>query len=141
MRLKLFCVVIAFLIFAPYSYAAKEQKNYVFRHYLYQFFNDPAFQLEHVKFPLEHSYVDDEFEEFHKVIAKAEWKHLPGPEHYRCESGCFDIVIYDNFEKKYANYDKRVLSFEGVENGISSSMYFEYLDGQWMLVKWEDFSN
>jgi hypothetical protein len=113
-------------------------QNYIFRHFLFEFFNDQTFQVEHIKFPLQHIYTDGEYEEHTEQIERSNWKHVQGPQHYRCEMSCFDIIIYDNFEKKYDNYTERVLSFEGIENGINSSMYFIYENGKWMLVKWEN---
>lgn len=50
-------------------------------------------------------------------------------------------MIYDNFGKRQRASGERVLTFEGISNGINSSMYFRLIDGKWHLVKIEDFDN
>jgi hypothetical protein len=129
------------LLFAMPTYAGETQTNN-FRVFLRDFFNNPSFQMQHVKFPLEYTYYEAEFdiEEKSKLFSPENWKHLPGPDQFRCKINCFDLMIYDNFEKKQKSNGKRVLSFEGVENGILINMYFEYQASKWMLVRWEDYS-
>ncbi|AFV00778.1 DUF4348 domain-containing protein [Simiduia agarivorans] len=117
-----------------------------FRHFLWKFFNDPEFQKEHVLFPLEFVYYQHDENEFDAALAtryidKENWKTYTGPNHYRCETSCFDLVMYDNFERKHKDSNKRVLSFEGVHNGIFSSLYFERIESKWYLVKHEEFDN
>ncbi len=124
------------------TYAGELQTNN-FRVFLWKFFNDPKFQLEHVQFPLKYSYYEAGFfdiEEKAKTLTLENWNNLPGPEHFRCKVNCFDLMIYDNFDKTHQNTDKRVLSFEGVENGILINLYFEYKASEWMLIRWEDYS-
>ena len=50
-------------------------------------------------------------------------------------------MIYDNFRKSQSESGERILAFEGISNGINSSMYFRFTDGKWYLVKIEDFDN
>lgn len=59
--------------------------------------------------------------------------------YYQCQTDCYDLIIYDNFEKTQRESSERVLSFEGVNNGINSSLYFKRFNGQWYLVKYEEF--
>jgi len=118
--------------------------NSEFRHFLYEFFNNPEFQLEHISFPLTKTYIDmsadPEPKEVTLTINRKEWRHLSGDKHYTCKMSCYDIVLYDNFEREFKVNTERVLSFEGVENGINEAFYFKYEENHWMLVKWEDLS-
>ena len=41
----------------------------------------------------------------------------------------------------YKRQKERVISFEGVENGIQVNLFFEYSSSSWLLVKLEDFSD
>ena len=115
-----------------------------FRHFIRQFFASEAYQREHVVFPLEmQAYAYDEesmdLELIAKRIRREDWRFYEGPDHYRCQTNCFDIMIYDSFQKTHRESNERVLSFEGVENGINTSLYFERRDGSWYLVKIEQF--
>ncbi|GAA5526193.1 hypothetical protein Maes01_02788 [Microbulbifer aestuariivivens] len=117
-----------------------------FRHFVRDFFNIEEYQKKHVQFPLEvvyYSYNEDEFDAvlLSKHITEKDWKHYEGPDYYRCESNCFDLVIYDDFQRTHKESNERVLSFEGVSNGINSSLYFKRINGQWYLVKHEQFDN
>lgn len=117
-----------------------------FRHFVRDFFKIEEHQKNHVQFPLEvvyYSYDEDEsdFVLTSRYIKNEDWKHYKGPDYYQCDTSCFDLVIYDNFEKKHKENNERVLSIEGVSNGINSSLYFKKIDGQWYLVKHEQFDN
>jgi hypothetical protein len=117
-----------------------------FRHFIRDFFKIEEYQKAHVQFPLEvtyYSYEEDEFDTIltSKFIKKNEWEHYEGPNYYRCETNCFDLVIYDDFSKSHKESNERVLSFEGVSNGINSSLYFKRVNDQWRLVKHEQFDN
>jgi hypothetical protein len=116
-----------------------------FRHFVRDFFKNESYQKKHVQFPLEIFYYsqDGEFDAVltSKFIEESEWKHYKGPDFYRCETNCFDLVIYDSFNKTHEESNERVLSFEGVNNGINSSLFFKKIDDQWYLVKQEQFDN
>ena len=117
-----------------------------FRHFVRDFFADPQFQIAHVRFPLEqlaydYSDEDDDFVLTRQYISRDDWEHLPGPDFYRCQTDCYDLVIYDSFDKRHRPSDERVLAFEGVSNGINSSLYFQRVSGEWLLVKYEQFDN
>ena len=51
------------------------------------------------------------------------------------------IQLYDNFQGTLEQTKERLLSYEGVENGISINYYFKLIDSKWFLVKYENFSN
>jgi len=113
-----------------------------FRVFIRDFFEYQEYQVKHIKFPLEFIYYEYDDPELDfvlktKFLTKESWEHLPGPAYYQCQTSCFDILIYDNFERQHKETGKRVLSFEGAENGINSALYFELIDGEWFLVKYE----
>ena len=70
-----------------------------------------------------------------------DWSFYEGPADFQCDQNCYDIMVYDGFDKRQRDSGQRVLAFEGVSNGINSSMYFRLIDGKWWLVKIEDFNN
>jgi hypothetical protein len=102
---------VAFLV-TPLSVHAED-----FRAFLWRFFNDPAFQISRVEFPLTVVSVEDDPVKVlvvkEKKLSKSEWKHLPGPEHFRCKTNCFDVVFYDNFDRKFRDTAERTVAFEG----------------------------
>ena len=114
-----------------------------FRLFIWRFFEDPEFQVSHVHFPLRKERKDPNrgFAIVSEMITKQAWKHLPGPEHYRCAQNCYDIIIYDNFARKFRGDTERVLALEGSDNGINNALYFKLESGEWMLVKWEDMTD
>jgi hypothetical protein len=110
-----------------------------FRLFIRDFFNNESYQKAHIQFPLQviyYTYNADQMPvQTSKWIRKQEWQYYPGPAYYQCAMNCFDIVIYDSFRKYHHPSNERVLSFEGVDNGINSSLYFKRINGQWYLVK------
>ena len=112
-----------------------------FRHFVREFFGSEAFQAAHTRFPLEVVSWTGDSEVASIFVSKADWEFYKGPAYFQCEQECYDIMIYDDFTKKQSDSGERVLAFEGVSNGINSSMYFRLTDGKWYLVKIEDFSN
>jgi len=50
-------------------------------------------------------------------------------------------MVYDDFSKTQKASGERVLAFEGVGNGINSSLYFRLIHGRWILIKAEFFDN
>jgi hypothetical protein len=116
-----------------------------FRPFLYRFFNEPSFQLDRVQFPLLKKSIVFDGEKYdgikEEMISRAQWKHVPGPDQYRCKTNCFDVVFYDNFERKFRESKERVVAFEGVGNGINAALYFRLENEKWKLIKYEDLSN
>ncbi len=144
MKIIIISMIVLFLIGC--SSRPKINQTIEFRHFLWTFFNNEEFQKGHVVFPLEFVYYEYDEKEYDfvlakKYISKGNWKPYSGPEYYRCETSCLDLVMYDNFERQHKNSNERVLSFEGVHNGIFSSLYFKRIRGEWYLVKHEDFDN
>lgn len=141
-------IALSIAVFALLGCASKTNLSQTvdFRHFVRDFFKNEKYQKEHVQFPLEviyFTYEEDEFDSSlqSKFITEEEWIHYPGPNYYYCERNCFDLVIYDSFEKSHEDSNERVLSFEGISNGINSSLYFRKIGDQWYLVKHEQFDN
>jgi len=136
-------LIIALLFSSSFSYGGSSQ-TIAFRHFLYDFFQDPEFQINHVANP--YTYTTTSGDEVQSQLVSTpknldNWKHLEGPEHYRCNKNCYDLMIYDNFDKKHKESGERVLAFEGVKNGIYEMLYFKLTGSEWFLVKYESFSN
>lgn len=113
-----------------------------FRHFIREFFSDEEFQVEHVQFPLSVlTYYGDSDAEETSSVSRAEWVPYKGPAFYHCQQNCYDIMVYDDFSKTQKSSGERVLAFEGVGNGINSSLYFRLIDGRWILIKAENFDN
>ena len=138
---------IAFLIalLSPFhTFGGSLTQTIDFRHFLYKFFNDAEYQVRHVSFPYTYVHYSSDEEDAELVTEKRqmnEWQHLKGPDHYRCKRNCFDLVIYDSFRSKHKESGERVLSFEGVENGINEVLYFKLIESEWYLVKHDSLSN
>ncbi len=125
----------------PNQATAQPKETHVdFGWFLYKFFNDRAFQLQRVQFPLKKERLRLGEGTVIEHIAKTDWQHLSGPSMYHCKLDCFQTVIYDNFRRQMRNSGERVLSYEGLGNGILESLYFRLIDGKWMLVRWDDTS-
>jgi hypothetical protein len=112
-----------------------------FRAFIREYLNNAEFQKARTKFPLIHiSRSGDEPLVTRKVKA-SQWEKLSGPKHFDCKESCFDSVVYDTFERRpLRETGQRVFSLEGVENGINVSLFFELIDAQWFLVKYQDLS-
>ena len=116
------------------------ERTEIFRSFIWKFFKYPEFQAKRVQFPVERiRYVDKPMSfspSFEKEqITQKDWVPIKGPSHFECESNCSDLLIYDNFDRKFRPSGQRVLSIEGVENGINSAYYFRLIDEKWFLVK------
>jgi len=134
-------IIFFVLVSSTGSVFASEHEK--FPSFLWQFFNKPAFQLTRIVFPIEFQLLDSDSSGMDLILitkqkVKSDWKHMPGPEHYRCEKDCFDFVIYDNHEQKFSETSERLLAYEGVENGINVRLYFILKKGKWFLIRIEN---
>jgi len=143
-KMKKTYAILILALLSSFTANAEPDQTSEFRHFVREFFKSASYQIDSVKFPLEYIYIEGEKEKSvlaKKFIPKNEWKHLSGLDYFKCKQNCYDIVIYDNFEQKHNNNNKRVLSFEGISNGINTSLYFQRFFDGWYLVKYENFSN
>jgi hypothetical protein len=112
-----------------------------FRSFIREYLNNAEFQKTRTKFPLVHISRSGDESFVTRKIKASQWEKLSGPEHFDCKQSCFDSVVYDTFEKHpLRKTGQRVFSLEGVENGINVSLYFQLINGQWFLVRYEDLS-
>lgn len=136
------CLLLTLLLASCASPPADNRQTADFRGFVRDFFADPEFQKQHIRFPLvtvSLCYNDDtaDLEPVVDQLSASHWVFMPGPDVYRCENDCFDIVIYDSFARRHRDSGERVLSFEGAGNGINSALYFAWQDQRWQLVRFE----
>ena len=134
-------VCAAWLLLSACAATSGRDQTGDFRHFIREFFRDEEFQLAHVDFPVTVLTWTGESDVQTSSISRAEWVPLKGPAFYDCEQSCYDIMMYDGFSKTQDATGERVLAFEGISNGINSSLYFRLMGDRWMLVKVEDFDH
>ena len=99
-----------------------------FDQFLYSFMTDSEFQLNRIQFPLRYVHFKDGDpgnELITTLVSKNDWEH----DIYFLNETAIPVV-YDNHEKQKPTTDERMLVWEGVENGISVSSYFQRIDGK-----------
>jgi hypothetical protein len=117
-----------------YAQHAKEE----FRDFCGKFFSDSTVQRNRVKFPLKRIVYNQERDSFDTTqVPKNKW----GFSDFGYWKNDYNVQLYDLFSKTLRDTGERVVSFEGVENGIDVSLYFKLLAGKWYLVLWEDSSD
>jgi hypothetical protein len=104
-----------------------------FNSFIYQFIGDSLYQLDRIKFPLRSRRADSED---YGTIKRENWKmvRLFGTEEYKAQ-------LYDNFKGELRDTDERLLTWEGIENGVSVQYKFSRIDGLWYLTECNDFSD
>jgi len=108
-----------------------------FNTFIYKFCSDTSFQKDRIKFPIEASFfIDFDQDPLDTTVLKNDWKH-----NYLIMKEEYVIQTYDNFESELRNTDERLISYEGVENGILVNYYFKKIDNLWYLIRFEDYSN
>ncbi len=120
---------------AGYSQESKES----FEEFIKKF-EDEAFQISSIKFPLEMTFIDQEsFEESSKELAKEEWTYTHFYLNFLFNGEDAYPQIYDNFDRKLRDTDERVFSLIGFSD-LNINYYFKRIEGKWYLIKIEDFS-
>jgi len=96
-------------------------------------YNDSVFQINHTVFPLPESYADSEkdYETVKTTILLKDWKHT------KLVDFANKLMVLSNIDKesKYRN-----IFYQGVENGIWAKYTFEKINGDWKLIRIEDYS-
>ena len=131
----------AWLLLSACAATSGRDQTTDFRHFIRDFFRDEEFQLAHVDFPVTVLAWGGDSDVQASSISRTEWVPYKAPAFCDCEQNCYDIMIYDSFPKTQRATDERVLAFEGISNGINSSLYFRLIGGRWMLVKVEEFDH
>lgn len=107
--------------------------DYEFINFLQAFSNDSNYQIKHTEFPLQNYYADSEkeFETVYEPIEREGWKY------FNLVKEIENLVIL-NIEKEDSEY--RNILFRGVDNGIYVKYTFRRINGEWILIKLEDYS-
>jgi len=101
--------------------------------FLTKFSNDSLFQIKNISFPLSESYADsqNDYETATKTVKLDDWKF------WKLTVDINRLLILSNIQtdNKYRN-----IFFRGVENGIWVKYTFEKINGNWKLIRLEDYS-
>ncbi len=117
---------------------AQRKSSEEFREFCAVFFSDSTFQKARVTFPLLALTVNDSAARVDTVLMQADQWHFSD---FGFLANNYNVQVYDNFKRLLRSSGERVVSFEGSENGIQFSLYFQLVEGKWYLVKWEDLSD
>ncbi|WP_194778670.1 DUF4348 domain-containing protein [Pararhodonellum marinum] len=104
-----------------------------FINFLTKFSKDSIFQVKSISFPITESFADsdNDYETATKTIKQEDW------EFWKLTDDINQLMILSNVQadNKYRN-----IFFRGVENGIWVKYTFEKINGNWKLIKIEDYS-
>ena len=104
-----------------------------FINFLTKFSTDSIFQINSISFPITESFADSDkdYETASKTIKLRDWKF------WKLTSDINQLLLLTDIQKdnKYRN-----IFFRGVENGIWMKYTFERVNGNWKLIKLEDYS-
>jgi hypothetical protein len=111
----------------------KNVPDFEFMDFLVKFSNDSLFQIKNISFPLSESFADsdNDYEIATKTSKLDDWKF------WKLTDDINRLLILSNIQtdNKYRN-----IFFRGVENGIYIKYTFEKLNGNWKLIRLEDYS-
>jgi len=111
----------------------KNLPDFEYIDFLTKFSNDSLFQIKNISFPLSESFADsdNDYETATKTIKLDDWKF------WKLTDDINRVLILSNiqFDNKYRN-----IFFRGVENGIWVKYTFEKINGNWKLIRLEDYS-
>jgi hypothetical protein len=104
-----------------------------FINFLTKFSKDSIFQIKSISFPITESFADsdNDYETATKTIKQEDWKF------WKLTDDINQLMILSNIQtdNKYRN-----IFFRGVENGIWVKYTFEKINGNWKLIRIEDYS-
>lgn len=124
-------IIVLVLFFNGISLAQND-----FDSFIKKFSNDSAFQLNHVKFPLNKVIIDAETYEYDTLsVCKKDYRTVS---FYNSLIKCSEAypVVYDNFELNESNSTERVFRWKGF-TGMDNRYFFKKISGTWVLVKVE----
>lgn len=106
--------------------------DFDFIRFLEKFSTDTSYQVEHVNFPIPNYYADPDkdYETVYDSISIEDWSHINVVEQIE---GLMTL-------NRGTNSNIRDIFFRGVENGIYVYYRFLKVEGEWKLVKLEDYS-
>ena len=104
-----------------------------FINFLTKFSKDSIFQINSISFPITVLFADsdNDYETAAKTIKLEDWKY------WKLTNYINQLLLLTDIQKdnKYRN-----IFFQGVENGIWLKYTFERINGNWKLIKLEDYS-
>jgi len=104
-----------------------------FINFLTKFSTDSIFQIKSISFPITESFADSDkdYETAIKSIKQEDWKF------WKLTNDINQLLLLTDIQKdnKYRN-----IFFRGIENGIWMKYTFERKNGNWKLIKIEDYS-
>ncbi|MPL94428.1 hypothetical protein SDC9_40581 [bioreactor metagenome] len=112
-----------------------DQNNEDFISFLGEFCKDSIFQTQRINFPLDMTFLDNDYNEVKENWNQEQWKFSRF--YYDCDS--IAILYYDS-HRNFKDTDYRILIINGVENGINAQFTFERIEGKWFMTKYEDYS-
>ncbi len=122
--------------YADNSNVVDEQPTFDnFRFFIRQFYTDPKFQVQHVKFPLKKISVD-ETGELIEFLAKETYKPFVDTSRFKEN---YDMVIYSDKRPEIVN-NTAIVELAGSENGINVKLKFIFEGGSWVLAEVNDSS-
>jgi hypothetical protein len=120
----------------PFVFA--QNTNQDFAGFCTRFFKDSTYQMAHIKFPLTKVFNNSEKERYDTTqLSQSEWKYSD----FGYFHNNYNTQVYDNFNKTFRDSKKRMLSFEGVENGIDVDLCFVLMGKEWILIRIEELSD
>jgi hypothetical protein len=112
--------------------AADKENFYMF---LSKFCSDSVFQKKHIKFPVDMTFLDEDFNEINEEGNAEDWSYT----NFNYNSDSISTMYYD-FNRTFENTDTRTLEINGVENGINVQLTFKKVRNKWLLIRFEDYS-
>ncbi|NEM98830.1 DUF4348 domain-containing protein [Pontibacter burrus] len=106
-----------------------------FNSFLREFCKDSVFQKQRIKFPLDMTTLDNDYNDKREFIKSDQWRYTSF--YYGCDS---ISTTFDDFNRSFKNTNIRVLIIHGIENGINAQFTFEKDSGKWVMTKFEDHS-
>jgi hypothetical protein len=106
-----------------------------FYSFLGNFCKDSIFQKQRIKFPLDMTTLDNDYNDRREFIKSDQWRFTSL--YYECDS---ISTTFDDFDRSFKNTNQRILIIHGVENGINAHFTFEKDSGKWIMTKYEDHS-
>ena len=109
--------------------------NEEFMDFFSKWCSDGEFQVSRIRFPLDYTELDGDFNEKRSYLAKDEWRisHC-----YFNNSTDARPQFYDSFDHELKESNERVFAWHGVGTGQETYFYFKRIEGKWYLVKYED---
>lgn len=103
--------------------------------FLGHFCKDSIFQKQRIEFPLNMTFLDNDYNEVKESWNQEQWQFTSF--YYDCDS--IAILYYDS-NRSFKDTDYRILYINGVENGINAKFTFERIGSKWVMTKYEDYS-